>query len=175
MDCSAFRAAPCWALVLALAAIWALQRLMELPFGQVLLAVRDNEARAVSLGYDVRAYKLAAFVISAAVSGLAGGLKALMLGLASLNDVHWMQSGSIILMCLLGGLGTPLGPVVGAVLVVALESRLSDVGAVHVGPLSIDLSTKVPIVIGLIFMACVLAFRRGIVGEILAARAKGDK
>lgn len=159
-------------LVLALLAIWALQRVMEAPFGQVLLAIRDNEARAVSLGYDVRAYKLSAFVISAAVAGLAGGLKALTLSLASLNDVHWTQSGSVILMCLLGGLGTPLGPVIGAALVVTLESKLADFGAIHIGALTVDLSTKVPIVIGLIFMACVLMFRRGIVGELVAAFAR---
>jgi branched-chain amino acid transport system permease protein len=156
-------------LVLALLAIWGLQRIMESPFGQVLLAIRDNEARAISLGYDVRAYKLSAFVMSAAIAGLAGGMKAIMLGLASLNDVHWTQSGNVILMCLLGGLGTPLGPVVGAILVVTLEGRLADMGVVQIGPLSLDLSTKVPIVIGLIFMACVLLFRRGIVGEFTAA------
>jgi branched-chain amino acid transport system permease protein len=157
---------------LTVATIWGLQRVMEAPFGQVLLAIRDNEARAISLGYDVRAYKLSAFVISAAVAGLAGGMKAMMLGLASLNDVHWTQSGAVILMCLLGGLGTPLGPVIGAVLVVTLESKLSDIGVVHLGPITFDLSTKVPIVIGLIFMTCVMMFRRGIVGEILAAVAR---
>jgi branched-chain amino acid transport system permease protein len=159
-------------LALALFAMWALQRIMEAPFGHVLLAIRDNEARATSLGYDVRAFKLSAFVMSAAVAGLAGGMKGMTLGLASLSDVHWTQSGNVILMCLLGGLGTPLGPVVGAVLVVTLEGKLADVGVVHLGPLAIDLSTKVPIVIGLIFMACVLLFRRGIVGEIAAAVAR---
>jgi branched-chain amino acid transport system permease protein len=156
-------------LVLVLAAVWALQRIMEAPFGQVLVAIRDNEARATSLGYDVKSFKLAAFVLSAAVAGLAGGLKALTLGLASLPDVHWTQSGAVILMCLLGGLGTPLGPIIGAILVVTLEARLASMGAVHLGPLSIDFSTKVPIVIGLIFMACVLLFRKGIVGELVAA------
>jgi branched-chain amino acid transport system permease protein len=172
LDLSDDRAMYAVALVLALAAIWAMQRVMEAPFGHVLLAIRDNEARATSLGYDVRAYKLSAFVISAAIAGLAGGLKAMTLGLASLNDVHWTQSGNVILMCLLGGLGTPLGPVIGAILVVTMESKLSDLGVAQLGPLSIDLSTKVPIVIGLIFMTCVLMFRRGIVGELLAALAR---
>ena len=142
---------------------------MEAPFGQVVVAIRDNEARAISLGYDVKSYKLAAFVLSAAVAGLAGGLKALMLGLASLPDVHWTQSGAVILMCLLGGLGTSLGPIIGAILVISLESKLASMGAVQIGPLTVDFSTKVPIVIGLIFMSCVLLFRRGIVGELMAA------
>jgi branched-chain amino acid transport system permease protein len=157
------------AAAIALAAIWGLQRIMEAPFGHVLLAIRDNEARAISLGYDVRSYKLAAFVISAAVAGLAGGLKAITLGLASLSDVHWTLSGTVILMCLLGGLGTALGPIVGAVLVVTLESKLASMGVVQIGPLALDLSTKVPIVIGLIFMCCVMLFRKGIVGELSAA------
>jgi branched-chain amino acid transport system permease protein len=172
LDLSDDRAMYAVALVLALAAIWTMQRVMEAPFGHVLLAIRDNEARATSLGYDVRAYKLSAFVISAAIAGLAGGLKAMTLGLASLNDVHWTQSGNVILMCLLGGLGTSLGPVIGAILVVTMESKLSDLGVAQLGPLSIDLSTKVPIVIGLIFMTCVLMFRRGIVGEFLAILAR---
>lgn len=156
-------------LTLALAGMWALQRIMEAPFGHVLVAIRDNEARAISLGYDVKSYKLTAFVLSAAVAGLAGGLKALTLGLASLPDVHWTLSGAVILMCLLGGLGTPLGPVIGAILVITLESKLASMGVVQLGPLAIDLSTKVPIVIGLIFMCCVLLFRKGIVGELVAA------
>lgn len=147
-------------------AIWGLQRLMEAPFGQVLLAIRDNEPRAVSLGYDCRGYKLMAFVISASVAALAGGLKAQTLGLASLPDAHWTQSGNVILMCLLGGLGTAVGPIVGAIFIVALEGHLADVGVIKILGLSIDLSTKIPIVIGAIFMLCVLAFRKGIVGEI---------
>lgn len=157
------------AVVIVAISLWALQRLMEVPFGHVLLAIRDNEARAISLGYDVRAFKLSAFVISAAFAGLAGGLKALTLGLASLPDVHWTSSGLVILMCLLGGLGTAWGPVVGAVVVVTLESRLASMGILTVGPFAIDFSTKVPIVIGLIFMCCVILFRKGIVGEIAAA------
>ncbi len=149
-------------------AVWALQRLMEAPYGQVLLAIRDNEPRAISLGYDVQAYKLSAFTISAGIAGLAGGMKALTLGFAGLPDVHWTQSGSVILMCLLGGLGTPLGPIVGAILIVTLESKLAGLGTVQLGGWSIDLSTKVPVIIGLIFMSCVLMFRRGVVGEIAA-------
>ncbi|MGM5024025.1 branched-chain amino acid ABC transporter permease [Tardiphaga sp. 367_B4_N1_1] len=148
--------------------VWALQRLMEAPYGQVLLAIRDNEPRAISLGYDVQAYKLSAFTISAGIAGLAGGTKALTLGFAGLPDVHWTQSGSVILMCLLGGLGTPLGPIVGAVLIVTLESKLSGLGTVQLAGWSIDFSTKVPVIIGLIFMSCVLLFRRGVVGEITA-------
>jgi branched-chain amino acid transport system permease protein len=154
--------------VIALAAIWGLQRLMEAPFGHVLLAIRDNEARAISLGYDVKSYKLTAFILSAALAGLAGGLKAITLGLASLPDVHWTLSGTVILMCLLGGLGTSFGPIVGAILVITLESKLASMGAVQLGPMTVDFSTKVPIVIGLIFMSCVLLFRKGIVGELIA-------
>lgn len=158
-------------LVLLVGVVWGLQRLMEAPFGQVLLAIRDNEPRAISLGYDVQSYKLSAFAISAAVAGLAGGIKALTLGFAGLPDAHWTQSGNVILMCLLGGLGTTLGPIVGAVLIVTLESRLASLGVVQLGPLAIDLSSKVPTIIGLIFIMCVLLFRRGIVGEIAAAIA----
>ncbi len=158
-------------LAIMIASVWGFQRIMESPFGQVLLAIRDNEPRAISLGYDVQKYKLSAFTISAAVAGLAGGVKALTLGFAGLPDAHWTQSGNVILMCLLGGLGTPLGPVIGAILVVALESRLSGLGVVQIGPVTLDLSSKVPIIIGLIFMTCVLLFRRGIVGEISAAFA----
>lgn len=157
--------------VVLIAAVWGFQRIMESPFGQVLLAIRDNEPRAISLGYDVQKYKLSAFTMSAAIAGLAGGVKALTLGFAGLPDAHWTQSGNVILMCLLGGLGTPLGPVIGAILVVALESRLSGLGVVQIGPIALDLSSKVPIIIGFIFMICVLLFRRGIVGEISAAFA----
>ncbi|NYG46826.1 MULTISPECIES: branched-chain amino acid ABC transporter permease [unclassified Bradyrhizobium] len=158
-------------LVSVAGSIWGLQRLMEAPFGQVLLAIRDNEPRAVSLGYDCRAYKLMAFVISASAAALAGALKAQTLGLASLPDAHWTQSGNVILMCLLGGLGTAVGPIVGASFIVALEGYLADVGVIKVMGLTIDLSTKIPIVIGAIFILCVLMFRKGIVGEI-AGRSK---
>ena len=157
-----------FAAVVVAACLWAMQRLMEAPFGHVLLAIRDNEARAISLGYEVRTFKLAAFTISAGIAGLAGGLKALTLGLASLPDVHWTSSGLVILMCLLGGLGTAWGPVVGAIIVITLESRLASMGVLTLGPVSIDFSTKVPIVIGAIFMGCVILFRKGVVGELMA-------
>jgi branched-chain amino acid transport system permease protein len=169
IDLSDDRVMYIFVLAVMVAVVWAFQRLMEAPFGQVLLAIRDNEPRAASLGYDVQAYKLSAFSMSAAAAGVAGGVKALTLGFAGLPDAHWTQSGNVILMCLLGGLGTPLGPIIGAILVVTLESKLSGVGVIQLGTLSIDLSTKVPIIIGLIFMTCVLLFRRGIVGEVAAA------
>jgi branched-chain amino acid transport system permease protein len=171
IDLSDDRAMYALLLVLLLAAVWGFQRLMEAPFGQVLLAIRDNESRAISLGYDVQGYKLSAFTMSAAAAGLAGGIKALSLGFAGLPDAHWTQSGNVILMCLLGGLGTPLGPIIGAILVVTLESRLSSLGVIQIGSLAVDLSSKVPVIIGLIFMACVLLFRRGIVGVISEAFA----
>jgi branched-chain amino acid transport system permease protein len=144
------------------------QYLIQAPFGQVLKAIRDNEPRAVSLGYDVQRYKLTAFVISAAIAGAAGSLKAMVLSLAGLPDVHWTNSGAVILMCLLGGLGTALGPIVGAVLVVLLETELAGIGIVRLGSISFDLSTKVPIMIGVIFMIAVLLFRKGIVGEVMS-------
>lgn len=156
--------------VLALTALTYLfiQTIIAKPFGETLQAIRDNEPRAISLGYDVRTYKLVAFTISAAIAGLAGSLKAFALGVATLPDVHWTQSGNVILMCLLGGMGTALGPIVGAVVVVLLENQLASLGVVRLGFVSIDFSTKAPIVIGIVFMLCVLLFRRGIVGELMA-------
>ena len=138
------------------AAVYALiRRIVHSPFGQVLKAIRANEPRAVSLGYGVDRYKLAAFVLSAGIAGLAGSLKALVLGFATLSDVSQGTSGEVILMTLLGGSGTFLGPVVGAVIVVTLQEYLSDlVGA------------WVSVIIGAIFVVCVMLFRRGIVGEI---------
>lgn len=141
-------------------------RAIRSPFGQVLKAIRENEPRAVSLGYDVDRYKLMAFVLSAALSGLAGGTKSLVFQLASLTDVHWHMSGEVVLMTLLGGMGTAFGPVVGALLVVSLNNYLAGFGS------------WVTIITGAIFVACVLSFRRGIVGEILAfgrRRTEGDK
>ncbi len=129
-------------------------RVVHSPYGQVLKAIREHEPRAISLGYDVERYKLIVFVISAAVAGMAGGTKAIVFQLASLTDVTWQTSGQVVLMTLLGGIGTMLGPVVGAFLVVSLENYL----AFYVIP--------VPVVIGAVFVACVLLFRRGIVGEI---------
>jgi branched-chain amino acid transport system permease protein len=129
-------------------------RTIHSPFGQVLKAIRENEPRALSLGYGADQYKLIAFVLSAALSGLAGGTKAIVFQLASLTDVHWTMSGEVVLMTLLGGLGTVFGPVVGAVIVIGLESYLAQLGA------------WVTVVQGAIFVLCVLAFRRGVVGEL---------
>jgi branched-chain amino acid transport system permease protein len=131
-----------------------IHRVVHSPFGQVLKAIRENEPRAVSLGYKADQYKLIAFVLSAAVAGLAGSTKAIVFQLASLTDVHWATSGEVILMVLLGGLGTVFGPVVGAVVVVALESYLAQLGG------------WVTVVQGAMFVVCVLTFRRGIVGEL---------
>ena len=129
-------------------------RTIHSPFGQVLKAIRENEPRAVSLGYRPEQYKLIAFVISAALSGLAGGTKAIVFQLASLTDVHWTMSGEVVLMTLLGGMGTVFGPVVGAFILIMLENSLSQLG---------DWLTVVQ---GAIFVVCVLIFRRGVVGEL---------
>jgi branched-chain amino acid transport system permease protein len=132
-----------------------IRRIVHSPFGQVLKAIRANEPRAISLGYKVDRYKLMAFVLSASLSGLAGSLKALVLGFVTLSDVSQTNSGEVILMTLLGGSGTFLGPVIGADVVVTLQEYLSDlVGA------------WVSVIIGAIFVVCVLVFRRGFVGEI---------
>jgi branched-chain amino acid transport system permease protein len=144
-----------------------IHRIIHSPFGQVLKSIRDNEPRALSLGYDVDKYKLVAFVLSATLAGVAGATKSVVVGLASLTDVHWAQSGAVILMTLLGGLGTVLGPVVGAFIIETLENYLAGMGSVTLfKDVVIDMSSKVPVVIGIIFVVCVLAFRRGIVGEI---------
>jgi branched-chain amino acid transport system permease protein len=129
-------------------------RIIHSPFGQVLKAIRENEPRAVSLGYDTDRYKLLAFVLSAALAGLAGGTKALVFQLASLTDVHWSMSGEVVLMTLVGGLGTVFGPVAGALVIVAMANYLAQLGA------------WVTVVQGIIFVICVLTFRRGIVGEL---------
>jgi len=141
-------------LAVFLAGFLLIYRTIHSPFGQVLKAVRENEPRALSLGYQADRYKLIAFVLSAALSGLAGGTKALVFQLASLTDVHWTMSGEVVLMTLLGGLGTVFGPVVGAVIVIGLETYLAQLGA------------WVTVVQGIIFVLCVLAFRRGVVGEL---------
>ena len=132
-------------------------RTIHSPFGQVLKAIRENEPRALSLGYDVDRYKLLAFVISAALSGMAGATKALVLGFETLTDVNWPMSGEVVLMTLVGGLGTIFGPVVGAVLITTLENELAD-----------KVGSWVQVIMGAIFVACVLLFRRGIVGELAA-------
>jgi branched-chain amino acid transport system permease protein len=141
-------------LVIFLLGFLVVYRAIHSPFGQVLKAVRENEPRAVSLGYRAEHYKLIAFVLSATLSGLAGGTKALVFQLASLTDVHWTMSGEVVLMTLLGGLGTVFGPVVGAFILIFLENYLAQLGA------------WVTIVQGAIFVVCVLTFRRGVVGEL---------
>lgn len=148
------------------ATFWLIRRTIDSPFGQTLKAIRENEARAISLGYDVDRYKLLAFVLSATIAGLAGSLKVLLFGFATLGDVHWQTSGEVILMTLLGGMGTVLGPVVGATVIVLLQTELSD----KVGSL-------VQVIMGAIFVFCVLVFRRGIVGEGIALyrRMLGEK
>ena len=143
-------------LAIFLAAFLLIYRTVNSPFGNVLKAIRENEPRAISLGYDVDRYKLLAFVLSAALAGLAGSTKAIVFQLASLTDVHWSMSGEVVLMTLLGGMGTIFGPVVGAFVIVALESYLAAFGQ------------WVTVITGTIFVVCVLAFRRGIVGELLA-------
>ncbi len=144
-------------LALFVACFLGIMRVVTSPFGQVLKMIRENEPRAVSLGYEVDRYKLLAFVLSAALAGLAGGLKTLVMGFATLSDVHWSMSGEVILMSLLGGVGTFFGPVLGAGVVIALQNLLADkVGA------------WVTVIIGVIFVVCVLAFRKGVVGELLA-------
>jgi branched-chain amino acid transport system permease protein len=154
-------------------------RTVHSPFGQVLKAIKENEARAVSLGYDVDRYKLVAFVLSAALAGLAGATKTVVLGFETLTDVHWTMSGLVILMTLVGGMGTLAGPILGAFLIVALENKLGDLGnflaeTTHVEWFA-SLGESVGIVTGFIFVACVLLFRRGIVGEISAALSRGGR
>jgi len=134
-------------------------RIVTSPFGQVLKMIRENEPRAVSLGYEVDRYKLMAFVLSAALAGLAGSVKTIVMGFATLSDVHWSMSGEVILMSLLGGVGTFFGPALGAGVVISLQNMLAD-----------KVGEWVTVIIGVIFVICVLAFRKGIVGEILAWR-----
>ena len=155
---------------------WIIHRAIHSPFGQVLTAIRENEPRAISLGYDVDKYKLLAFVISAGLSGLAGSTKTLVLGFETLTDVHWHMSGEVVLMTLLGGMGTVLGPVVGAFIVKTLENRIGELGVLLAANTGIEwfktIGDSVTIITGLIFVICVLAFRRGIVGEALALLRK---
>jgi branched-chain amino acid transport system permease protein len=148
-------------LAIFLACFLGIMRIVTSPFGQVLKMIRENEPRATSLGYAVDRYKLLAFVLSAALSGLAGGLKTIVMGFASLTDVHWSMSGEVILMGLLGGVGTFFGPVMGSTIVISLQNLLADkVGA------------WVNVIIGVIFVLCVLAFRKGVVGELQAYRER---
>ena len=138
-----------------------IRRIVHSPYGQVLKAIRENEPRAISLGYAVDRYKLLAFVLSSALAGLAGSMKTLVLGFATLSDVHWSMSGEVILMTLLGGLGTFFGPVLGAGIVISLQDGLAD-----------RAGSWVTVIIGVIFVVCVLLFRKGIVGEYVAFRAR---
>ena len=162
-------------LAIVIAAFLFIVRIIHSPFGQVLKAIRENEARAISLGYDVERYKLLAFVLSAALAGLAGSTKAIVLGFGTLTDVHWSMSGLVVLMTLVGGLGTLVGPVVGAIVIIALENKLGDFGTWLASITNIEwfntIGESVTMVTGLIFVICVLAFRRGIIGE-LAARVR---
>lgn len=148
-------------------------RTVHSPFGQVLRAIKENEPRAISLGYDVDRYKLTAFVLSAALAGLAGATKVVVQGFETLTDVHWSMSGLVVLMTLVGGMGTLVGPILGAFIIIALENKLGDMGGFLARTTHIEwfstLGESVGMVTGLIFIVCVLLFRRGIVGEIGAA------
>ena len=139
-----------------LLAFMLIHRIIHSPFGQVLKAIRENEPRAISLGYRTERYKLLAFVLSATLAGLAGGLKAIVGQNASLTDVYWATSGEVVLMTLVGGMGTVFGPVVGAIIIISMQFYLAELGS------------WVTIVQGVIFVVCVLAFRRGVIGEIEA-------
>ncbi len=141
--------------IIGVLVIW---RFVNSPFGMILKSIRENEARAVSLGYSVARYKLGAFVMSAALAGLAGGVKALVFQFATLTDVAWQMSGEVILMTLLGGIGTLIGPLFGAGFVVALENYLATS------------EFPVTIITGIVFMVCVLIFRRGVIGEFYASK-----
>jgi branched-chain amino acid transport system permease protein len=147
--------------VLGFVAIW---RIVNSPFGHILKAIRENEPRTVSLGYDANRFKLLAFVLSSALAGLAGSLKVLVLGVETLTDVHWHTSGEVVLMTLMGGVGTLLGPVIGATAVVGIQSELAD-----------KVGSWVTVIMGVIFVVCVLSFRKGIVGELLAVLTPGQK
>lgn len=144
-------------LAIFLFTFWLIHRIIHSPFGQILKAIRENEARTTSLGYDVARYKLLAFVLSAGLAGLAGATKTLVFQFATLTDAHWHTSGEVVLMTLLGGLGTAFGPVVGAGIVVAIQNALAD-----------KVGSMITVIMGSIFVVCVLTFRRGIIGELNA-------
>jgi branched-chain amino acid transport system permease protein len=148
-------------LAVFVAVFLAIIRIVHSPYGQVLKAIRENEPRAISLGYDVDRYKLLAFVLSTSLAGLAGSMKTLVLGFATLSDAHWSLSGEVVLMTLLGGMGTFAGPVLGAFTIIGLQNFLAD----RVG-------SWVTVIIGVIFVICVIGFRRGFVGELLAWQRK---
>jgi branched-chain amino acid transport system permease protein len=159
-----------YTVIVVFVAAWLfIYRVVYSPFGQVLKAIKENEPRAISLGYDADRYKLVAFILSAALAGLAGATKAIVFQLASLTDVDWPMSGEVVLMVLLGGMGTTFGPVVGAFILVGLESVLTSgvtIAGLTLGP------EWVPVITGAIFVVCVLAFRRGVVGEVAAFFAR---
>ncbi len=148
-----------------------IHRAVHSPFGQVLRAIKENEARTISLGYDVNRYKLLVFVLSGALAGMAGATKVLVLGFETLTDAHWSTSGLVVLMTLVGGLGTVLGPVLGAFVIVLLENKMGEMGLAISQATGLEwfasLGESVTIVTGLIFVICVLMFRRGMVGELL--------
>jgi branched-chain amino acid transport system permease protein len=146
-------------------------RVTSSPFGKILFAIKENEPRAISLGYDVDRFKLLAFILSGALAGLAGSLQALMMGFETLSDAHWSMSGLVILMALVGGVGTLIGPIIGAIVITVLEHKVGDIGNWVFSVTNIEwfrtLGESVTIVTGLIFVICVMAFRKGIVGEFL--------
>jgi branched-chain amino acid transport system permease protein len=162
-------------LAIVIAGFALIVRTVHSPFGQVLKAIKENEPRAISLGFDVDRYKLLAFVLSAALAGLAGATKTVVLGFETLTDVYWAMSGLVILMTLVGGMGTLVGPVIGAFIIITLENKLGEAGTFLAEKTGVDwfstIGESVGMVTGLIFIACVLLFRRGIVGEIGAALA----
>jgi branched-chain amino acid transport system permease protein len=141
-------------LVIFIAGFLFVHRIIHSPFGEVLKAIRENEPRAISLGYKTERYKLMAFVLSATVAGLAGATKALVVQIASLTDVYWPMSGDVVLMTLVGGLGTLFGPIVGSFVILSMQYKLAWIGQ------------WVLVIQGVIFVVCVLLFRRGIVGEL---------
>lgn len=159
-------------LVVVVLAFALIVRVVHSPFGQVLTALKENESRAISLGYDTDRFKLLAFVLSAGLAGLAGALKTEVLGFETLGDAYWTMSGLVILMTLVGGMGTLFGPLLGAFIIVTLEERLGDIGNALATLTGIhwfrSLGESVTIVTGFIFILCVLLFRRGIVGEVVA-------
>ena len=160
------------ALAIVIAAFLLIVRIIHSPFGQVLKAIKENEPRSISLGYDTQRFKLLAFVLSAALAGLAGSLKTLVLGFATLSDVHWTASGQVVLMTLAGGMGTLSGPLLGSALVILLENKIGEIGGWLAGLSGVEwfasLGESVTIVTGFIFVVCVLAFRRGVMGELIA-------
>jgi branched-chain amino acid transport system permease protein len=155
-----------------LSGFWIIHRTIHSPFGQVLKAIKENEPRTISLGYDVDRFKLLAFVLSGALAGLAGSTKVLVMGFETLTDAHWTMSGLVVLMTLVGGLGTVLGPIIGTFVIVLLENKLGEMGALLAAGTGIDwfrtLGESVTIVTGFIFIVCVLLFRRGLVCEVIA-------